>query len=100
MGGSTYMCTAESGPRREYIGPMIPTRHASPCDGHPSALVKEVKTVSAGLRGDSTHKGMRMAKKPKTWMMRMMPSMRGSFLAKKVFCRRVSIHLRYCHGRA
>lgn len=121
---STHICTAESGPNREYIGPMMPTRHATPCEGHAYALVNSVKTAVAVLRGERTQSGMRIAKKPKlelrlacqpyfmersgspnTWMMSIMPSISGSFLAKKVLNKidtmAVAMIIRVaCHGWA
>ena len=81
------MCTAESGPSSEYIGPMMPTIHATPCVGHAYALVNSANTACADWRGDSVQSGIRIAKKPNTCMIRMTPSMSGSFFAKNVLNR-------------
>lgn len=43
-----------------------------------------LKTLAAGWVGPSTHNGIRTAKKPKTWTIRMTPSMIGSFCARNV----------------
>ena len=63
---SSAMCTAESGPISEYIGPMMPTRQATPCDGQAQALVNSVKTACADCLGEGAQSGISIPKKPKT----------------------------------
>jgi hypothetical protein len=105
---SSAMCTAESGPISEYMGPTIPTRQPTPCEGQPKSFLNSVKTAFAGCRGASAHNGIcivviirqlsvfcndsgpyctKIPKKPKTWMISITPSINGSFLAKNVLKR-------------
>lgn len=66
---------------------MMPTRQARPWEGQPLALMNWVNTASGVWRGERAQRGTRMPKKPKTWMIRITPSIKGSFLAKKVLKR-------------
>ena len=56
---------------------------ARPLVGQPPKLVKPVKTLEAELRGARIQRGIRIPKKPSTWMINTVLSTKGSFFARK-----------------
>jgi hypothetical protein len=78
------MCVAASEPSREKMGASWPTRHERPMLPHPALSWNEPKTSLAELRGPRTQIVIKMAKKPKRWRTRTVPSTRGSLRARSV----------------
>lgn len=61
-----------------------PTNVAVPALFQPPPLLNVVNTAWALSRGASTHNGMMMANRPITWIIKINPSTKGRFLARKV----------------
>ena len=57
---------------------------ATPVVLQPPKFKNSVKTSFAGFRGARIQSGISTAKNPTMWMMRTIPSIIGSFLARKV----------------
>lgn len=64
-----------------------PTMTDVPVLLHPPPLVNCVKTFLALFLGDKTHRGITIAKSPTMWIIKINPSIMGSFLAKNVLNR-------------
>lgn len=79
-----------------------PTNHDTPLLLYPDRFVKSVNTKETGLIGARWTSGIRMAKNPTTWSIRMRPSRLGRSLIRKVFATKVMRRTAYrmrvaCH---
>jgi hypothetical protein len=81
---SSDMWTAASAPNNGIITARMPIRAEVASLFQPPKLLNVVKTAAASPRGPRTQRVTITAKKPKTWIMRTIPSIKGSFFARKV----------------
>lgn len=58
--------------------PINPTQYESPCVGHPPSFKEVSKTLALDPCGERYNRSIRTATKPRTWNIRMRPSMIGS----------------------